>query len=180
MSEQSVGTSLGTLGGSVVGPMYFPDKRITRDDVVREARERLGDRWMHQASLKGVATDCYGLITGVGLSLGVKEARLWANDPALKGYGRTPDADVLEAACRKYLDEIPIAQAGLGDILAMCWLPDVRPRHLGIVTDISPMRIVHAYGAARKVAENSIAGEWRNGIAWSSLITAAWRYRGVD
>ena len=37
----------------------------TRDDVVAVARTWLGTPYHHQASLKGVGTDCLGLVRGV-------------------------------------------------------------------------------------------------------------------
>ena len=33
--------------------------------IVAEAREWIGTAWQHQASLKGVACDCVGLVRGV-------------------------------------------------------------------------------------------------------------------
>jgi len=38
---------------------------LLKDAIVSEAREWLGTPWQHQASLKGVACDCVGLVRGV-------------------------------------------------------------------------------------------------------------------
>ena len=130
------------------------------------------------SSVKGVATDCSGLVGGVGLDLGLPDAIAWSRDPAVKGYGRVPDAHVLLGACRKYLDPIPIAQAAVGDVLVLRFEND--PQHFAIISNLSPMRIIHAYAVARKVCENGIDGEWRAGVPWRSLIVGCWRFRGLE
>ena len=38
---------------------------VKRQDIIIEAKEWLGTKWQHQASLKQVACDCVGLVRGV-------------------------------------------------------------------------------------------------------------------
>ncbi len=151
---------------------------MTRYDVVTEARSWIDTRYQHQASLKGVGADCIGFVGGVAVALGLPEALAWARDPAVKGYGGTPDGRMLLEACRKYLDPVSTALAGIGDVLVFRWATD--PAHFAIISSLEPMRIIHAFSSARKVAENQIDGEWRKGTTWRSLIVGAWRFRGVD
>lgn len=156
----------------------------SRGAVVAEARSWLGTPYGAQKSLKGVRVDCIGLIGGVARELGMPSGLAWAADPDMKGYGATPDPEKLQAAVAKYLLPIPrIAQAGLGDILLMRWEDD--PGHFAIITDLSPLTILHAYSAARgrgltvsgQVAEHNIAGFFRQGVTWHSRILSAWRYQ---
>lgn len=139
-----------------------------RELIVNEARDWLETRWQHQASLKGVACDCIGLITGVARELGIKEAAQWDGDPR-HGYGRQPEPGTLLAACADYLQPIQMNKVGLGDILLMRFRQD--PQHFAIVSALGPMYIIHAYAQARRVVENRVDA------LWQSRIVRAYRFR---
>jgi NlpC/P60 family putative phage cell wall peptidase len=145
----------------------------TREQIVDEARSWVDTRWQHQASVKGVATDCIGLIGGVGVRLRIPDALAWASDQRVRAYGRKPDVEALRSAAETYLEPIPVADAGLGDILLMRYEPDPEPRHFAIISALDPMYIVHAFANARKVVENRVDRAWRE------RIVSAYRYRGV-
>jgi NlpC/P60 family putative phage cell wall peptidase len=151
--------------------------KVTREQVVAEAAEWLGTPWRHQAMLKGVGTDCIGYLAGVALELGIADARAQMRDPRFRGYGREPLPEVLLAACEQYLDEIPPAAAGLGDILLLRVPRGLQPQHFAVVsrvTDGQPSHILHATAASpRKVVENGLDAQWR------SRIDKAYRFRGV-
>jgi NlpC/P60 family putative phage cell wall peptidase len=146
----------------------------TRAQIVAEARSWINTRWMHQASVKGIGTDCIGLIGGVGVRLRIPEALQWAADQRCRNYGRNPDPQVLLAACDAYLDAIAVAAVDLGDVLLLRHEPDVQPRHFAIVSAVDPLYIVHAYAQARKVCENRVDDKWR------ARIVSAYRFRGVS
>lgn len=138
----------------------------------------MGERWQHQAARPGVASDCLGLVSSTGLALGIQGATEWATDKSMQGYGVRPDAAAIRAGCRKYLDPIPIAQAGLGDIFVMRF--DGEEQHFAIVSCLDPLRVIHSFARpARKVTESPITGEWKHGKTWQSLIVSAWRFRGL-
>lgn len=148
---------------------------ITRSDVVAEAR-----RWIdtptpfaHQARCLGVGVDCLGLIGEVGYAIGAERCEDWpTRDEELSAYGRTPRPDILIRRCDEILDRIAIAAAGLGDILLMAF--KVFPQHFAIVSNVAPMRVIHAYplpGVAR-VVENGLP------LAGAHVIRA-YRFRGV-
>lgn len=134
-----------------------------REDVVAAARARLGTRWRHQGRLNGVGLDCIGLVGDVALECGVPEAAGWANDKALHAYGRTPDPEVLIAACDKYLAWV-LGPIELGDIVVMKHEPETQPRHFAIVSRLDPMYVIHAYAQAKKVVENRVDEKWRSRI----------------
>ena len=147
----------------------------TRAEIVAEARTWIGTPWAHQASLRGVGTDCIGLVGGVAIACGIPEGRRWAVDPACKGYGRMPDPAMLLRACDTYLDRIEIADAGLGDVLV--FRPNenvVEPQHFGIKSRIDPPYVIHAYAQSRRVVENRIDD------VWAARILRAYRFRGLD
>ena len=71
---------------------------VTRQEVVREAREWLGTPFHHQAREKGVGTDCGGLVGGVAVALGIVPPDWWRDtfDPRWGGYGRQPAQGTLQ------------------------------------------------------------------------------------
>ena len=151
---------------------------VSREQIVAEARDWLGTPWHHQAMVKGVGTDCIGLLAGVALNTGIADARAHMRDPRFKGYGREPLPDVLLAACEQYLDEIPIADAGLGDIFLLKVPRGRLPQHFAIVSRVAdgkPSYMLHATSAfPRCVVENGIDDQW-----WSRVLKA-YRFKGVD
>ena len=148
----------------------------TRADIVAEARTWLGTRYRHQARVKGVATDCIGLVGGVALACGVRGAREWAADPSLHAYARTPDPALLLAACDRYFDRLPAARrAREGDVLLFAL--DGEPRHFALVSEAAPtgpVRVIHAYAliAARRVVEQLLP------IA-RAVVIGAYGFRGL-
>lgn len=144
----------------------------TRFDIVRVAREWVGTRWQHQASVKQVGTDCIGLIGGVALELGLPGAERWKSDPTLHCYGREPDPRMLLAAVVGYLDTVDRADMAPGDVLLLRF--NAEPQHFAIMSNDEPPQMVHAYAQARKVVENRIDDVWRG------RILRAYSFRGVD
>lgn len=141
----------------------------TRAAIVEEARAWIGTRWQHQASLKGVACDCIGLVAGVARELGIPEAEAFQQDPRFRGYGRTPDPKMLRLALEEYLD------AGTwqaGDVLLLRNDRDPQPSHFAILSD--PDSMIHAYAQARKVVEHSIDAKWR------SMILGYYAFRSIS
>jgi NlpC/P60 family putative phage cell wall peptidase len=141
---------------------------ITRESVVAEARTWIGTRWQHQAFLKGVATDCIGLIGGVALELGMEGAREWADDPTFHSYGKDPQPGLLVAGCEKFLVRIPIEDVKLADVLVMAF--KTQPQHFAIVSREEPRYIIHAYIFARKVVE-------QGAVVPRARLLYAYRYR---
>lgn len=142
---------------------------IRREDVVRAARQWLGTRWHHQAAVRGVGTDCVGLVGGVAVELGIPGAAEWAADSALHCYGRDPDPVALVAALERFMDPVDVARPG--DVLLL--RIKTEPQHFGIVSNDAPLMMLHAYAQARKVVESRVDELWR------SRIVGVYAYRGV-
>ncbi len=136
-----------------------------------EARRWIGTPWHHQASLRGVGSDCIGLISGVAKELGMPEAAAFETDPEIRGYGKDPVPHLLLAACARYLDPVDVRAARMGDIFLMRFK---EPRHFAMLTCRAPEQIIHAYAQMRKVTETGLDAVWRG------RIVSAWRYRGVS
>lgn len=144
----------------------------TRADIVRVAREWIGTRWQHQASVKGVATDCIGLIGGVALELCLPGAEEWKRDPSLHCYGREPDQKMLLSSVAEYLDPVDRPDMAPGDVL-LCRFSN-EPQHFAILSGSDPDMMIHAYAQARKVVENRIDDTWR------ARILRVYSFRGVN
>ena len=128
--------------------------------IVKVARSWLGTPYRHQAHLKGVGTDCLGLICGVWSEL----------------YGALPEplpaytADWAEAlkqetllqAARRHLLECPIGAAQSGDVLLFRLGLGHPAKHCAILTE--PGQIIHAYWG-RSVCETRLVPWWQRRIA---------------
>lgn len=141
---------------------------ITREAIIAEARTWLGTRWQHGTSLKGVATDCIGLIVGVARELELPEALAFQHDARFQGYGRTPNPQLLMQAVELYLEPTR-GVAVPGDVLLLRFKVD--PQHFAILS--TPDYMIHSYAPARKVVEHRIDPLWR------SRIVDHFKYRGA-
>ena len=145
---------------------------ITAADVVAEARRWIGTRWQHQAALRGVATDCLGMIAGIGLALGLPDADRWRADVRMQAYSRSPNPRDMLTGCAAYLDPSDRCDPGLGDILLLRF-KNGPPQHFAILSSVDPARIIHAYAHIGRVTENGLDAAWRQ------RIVRAYRYRGL-
>jgi NlpC/P60 family putative phage cell wall peptidase len=159
--------------------------------VVAEARTWLGTRWQHQASLKGTACDCAGLVLGVARALGLPVPA------AVPAYDRRPDGVLLRELCEAYLCPLPHAPALREAVVAFapeqvaryCAEPvpapghvllfrfDSAPQHLGIVGN-GPgyLTLIHAHAPDRRVVEHRLDATWRARLvaAYALPGVAAW------
>lgn len=144
---------------------------ITRETIVQHARELIGTPFRHQARLPGVAIDCLNVVGETGLRAGIPNSEDWLRDDALRVYGKTPRPDVLLAKCDEYLDRV--TRIGLGDILLFAF--EFNPQHFGIVSCVSPMRMIHAYPT------NGVGKVVETGTDIANLkFIRAYRFRGVE
>jgi NlpC/P60 family putative phage cell wall peptidase len=144
-------------------PARPPD--VTPAQVVAAARGWLGTRWQHQASLRGVACDCAGLVIGVARELGL----VAVTPPA---YDRRPDGVMLQALCDLHLARIALPTLQPGDVLLFRY--ETAPQHLAIVGDGPGYpTMIHAHAPSRKVVEHRLDDAWR------ARIVAAYRLPGL-
>jgi NlpC/P60 family putative phage cell wall peptidase len=136
--------------------------RVTRTEIVAEARSWIGTPYLHQASLKGVGCDCLGLLRGVWRALYGAEPELmpaYARDWAEAARGET-----LAQALGRHLTAVADAQFTPGDVLLFRWRSGFVAKHAAIAT--APDRMVHAHDGAA-VAEVALAPWWRRRLAFS-------------
>ncbi len=96
----------------------------TRSDIIAAARGWLGTPYRHQASCRGVGSDCLGLIRGIWREVyGTEPER----PPAYgASWTDTSSAEILADAARRHLIEIPCTEFRSGDLLLMDLAGQVR------------------------------------------------------
>lgn len=135
-----------------------------RKAIVAEAVEWLGTPYCHQASVKGVGTDCLGLLRGVW------RATIGQEPQAVPAYSQDwsepQRKEVLVAAARAYLVEKPLSEMKQGDVLLFRMRTDRVAKHLGIVSMAGlEARFVHAY-SGHGVVESALSGPWKRRVAY--------------
>ena len=142
---------------------------MRRREIVDAAREWIGTPYQHQASLKGVGTDCLGLVRGVWRA--VCGAEPLPVPPYSPDWAELKDGDTLLAAARDVLVEIPVGKAVEGDVLLFRMAQGAPAKHCAIVS--APGRIIHAYWG-RSVCQTRLVPWWERRIA------AAFSFPGLE
>lgn len=130
-------------------------------DIVAAARGWIGTPYLHQASLKGVGTDCLGLVRGVWRE--VKGAEPEAAPAYGPSWAEMGGAEALAEAARRHMAEIPCTEYRAGDVLLFRWRPHLPAKHAGIA--VSGTAMVHAQEQAA-VTEVALSGWWLRHLAF--------------
>lgn len=126
----------------------------TRAAVLRSAESWLDTPYQHQASLKGVGTDCLGLIRGIWHELYDTEPEV---PPAYTpDWAEVTGQETLKDAADRWLRPISTAQAG--DVLLFRMTTDAPCKHIGVLS--AEGRILHAYWG-KSVVKSHFAPFWR-------------------
>lgn len=134
-----------------------------RPEVVAEARAWLGTPYLHQASLRGVGSDCLGLLRGVWRALCGAEPQ---TVPAytMDWSEASHDETMLTAAAR-WLAPKPLDAAETGDVIVFRMRAGFVAKHVGIVSDVGAHpKFIHAY-TGHGVVENALTAPWARRIA---------------
>ena len=122
-----------------------------RAAVVAEARSWIGTPYHNCADIKGVGVDCGMLLVRVFVDTSLCppfDPRPYPVDWHLHRSEERYLGFIIDRSCE-------IGSPKLGDVMVLrygrCY------SHGGIVTDVSPLTIVHAYYPARRVLEEEIA-----------------------
>jgi NlpC/P60 family putative phage cell wall peptidase len=126
------------------------------------ARGWLGTPYQHQASLKGVGTDCLGLIRGIWrerFGFEPEPAPPYSPDWAEAGL-----AETFANAGRRHLIEIQPLLFDEGDVLLFRWRAHLPAKHAGIATSRNTM--IHAQEGA-VVSEVALNSWWLSRLAFA-------------
>lgn len=131
--------------------------------VLEEARAWLGTPYQHQASVKGVGTDCLGLLRGIWRAVYGTEPEAV---PAYTEDWAEPDHRevLLEAACR-WLTVKDLSQESPGDVLLFRMRDGSIAKHLGLQSRVGEHpQFIHSY-TGHGVIESSLSRPWQRRIA---------------
>jgi len=141
---------------------------MTRDEIIATTQSWIGTPYRHQASCKGVGTDCLGLLRGVWREVIGPEPE--ALPPYTPNWAEALKQETLLDAARDHLLEIPLSQAARGDVLLFRMGLGHPAKHCGILSE--PDRLIHAYWG-RAVCETRMV-PW-----WSRRIAGAFQFPGL-
>ena len=130
-------------------------------DIVAAARSWIGTPYLHQASLKGVGTDCLGLVRGVWREVVGDEPE--APPAYAPGWAETGGRETLAMAARRHLVDVPLTAYRAGDVLLFRWRAQMPAKHAGIAVSADAM--VHAQEQAC-VAEVALSAWWLRHLAF--------------
>jgi NlpC/P60 family putative phage cell wall peptidase len=136
--------------------------------IIPLARSWLGTPYHHQASLKGVGTDCIGLVRGIYRELYGADAE--APPAYSRDWAEATGEETLIAAARRHLIEIAPAAAAPGDVLVFRYRGRAVAKHAAILA--TPATMIHAIEGA-PVCEVTFSPWWRRHLA------AAFRFPGA-
>lgn len=139
------------------------------DRIVEAARSWLGTPYRHQASLKGVGTDCLGLIRGVWREvIGPEPEAPGAYTP---DWAEATGEERLFQAALRHMQPITPDEALPGDMLLFRMLAHGPAKHAAILIKgpVSGGTIAHAY-SGHDVCETQLTD------AWLEKLTAVFRF----
>lgn len=132
----------------------------TRAEIVAVARTWLGTPYHHQASLRGVGTDCLGLVRGVWRELHGRDAE---SVPAYsRDWAEATGIETMIEAARRHMVERPVHELEAGDVVIFRYRRGNVAKHAAIVTTSDTF--IHAMEGA-PVAEVAFSPWWRRRIA---------------
>ncbi|HSZ73795.1 MAG TPA: hypothetical protein VK779_03165 [Rhizomicrobium sp.] len=137
-------------------------------DIVRVARSWIGTPYLHQASLKGVACDCLGLLRGIWRELDGAEPQAipaYSSDWA-EATGEETLYDGLSHRAR----EIPHSEIAMGDIALFRMIASSPAKHCGIVAEKNGrLTLIHAR-QNKRVSEEVFSAFWKSKLAYAFRI----------
>jgi NlpC/P60 family putative phage cell wall peptidase len=141
---------------------------ITRADIIATAITWTGTPYHHQQSVKGVGTDCLGLIRGVWRDLYDFEPEL--PPPYTPDWADATGEETLLRAASRHLIQIDPTSARPGDVLLFRYRQRLPAKHIAIL--VAPDRVLHA-------TEGQPVSDFPLTPWWTRRIAAAFSFPGV-
>jgi len=126
--------------------------------IVAEARDWIGTPYVHQSSVKGVGTDCLGLLRGIWRALYGAEPE--AVPPYSYDWSEPQGEERLWEAALRHLTVKDLGDAAEGDVLLFRMRSEGVAKHLGVASEVGAApRFVHAY-SRHAVLESALTAPW--------------------
>jgi NlpC/P60 family putative phage cell wall peptidase len=121
---------------------FSDDPLIWRQHIVDVARTWIGTPYHHQASLKGVGTDCFGLVRGVWREVYELDKDPEDMPPYSWDWAEAKDEETMLEAAKRHMEEVPMEEMGAGDVILFRYRQGYNAKHAAVLT--SSNRMVHA------------------------------------
>ena len=141
---------------------------MTSEEIVAIARSWIGTPYHHQASVKGVGTDCLGLVRGIWRELYASEPEPLL--PYTPSWSEAAGEERMLEGARRHLREIPMDTMAAGDVVLFRIRENAAAKHAGVLS--SHVRMIHAQEGV-PVSEVALGPWWRRRIA------GAFRFPGI-
>ena len=139
--------------------------------VLAIARAWIGTPYLHQASAQGVGSDCLGLARGFWRALHRGEP--FEVPPCSRDWGEAGGREVLPAAARAFMIEIPLDEAGPGALILFRTGAGAPAKHCGgLGASVIRPSLIHAYDRSG-VVEEPFSTAWARRAAFAFLIPAS-------
>ena len=128
------------------------------------ARQWIGTPYVHQASQKGVGSDCLGLVYGIWRELYREEPI--SIPPYSRDWGEAGGGDYLLDAVSQIFDRVTLRRSIFpGQVLVFRMRRGSIAKHLGVVGQGDPQAtFIHSH-TGRGVHETALSSPWRQRIA---------------
>lgn len=132
------------------------------ENILAEARSWIGTPYRHQASAKGLGSDCLGLLRGVWrATLGAEPE---AVPPYTEDWAEPQRREALREAAERWLLSKPLAEAEPGDVVLFRMRDNSVAKHLGIQSAVHPTPyFIHSY-TGHGVVESPLSQPWQRRI----------------
>ncbi|MBI1261407.1 MAG: peptidase P60 [Rhizobiales bacterium] len=130
--------------------------------IVAAARGWIGTPYRHQASERGVGSDCLGLVRGVYREVMGREPEL---PPAYSADWAERDGagEQMADAARRHLIARRLGRERPGDVLLFRLRPAAPAKHAAILSDAT--RMIHAY-SGHAVVETALTPWWQRRLVF--------------
>lgn len=136
----------------------------TRNAIVELARGWIGTPYVHQASLKGVGSDCLGLLRGLWREAHGEEPELIP--PYLPDWD-APGGESLRDGLARHLCAVPLGEIAPGDVVLFRMVARGPARHCGVLAQRNGcLTLIHAR-QNKRVSEEPFTQFWRGKLAYA-------------
>lgn len=124
----------------------------SKEEIINIARSWLGTQWKHNQQNKNVGVDCVNFLHAIAVESGINIP------PIPQSYARLPNNNEIKTYLSNNFTLKNKEDINICDILLFTW--QGRDSHVALVTEVNPLKIIHANQRLGKVSEHNCDGIW--------------------